>query len=138
MIVKKDYLSEKAHKKRISQQAMWALFIFIALFVLIIVRFAFRPDAAGGFFSKLPSGDDAFEIARDYIKSTLKLADVEFAEGVYRYAKAPDSVYIVKSYFETKDTGNGKVKTNFTVTIKYNGGSNLNKRNWSLLNLEEN
>jgi hypothetical protein len=136
--VKEDYLSEKAHKKRISQQAMWALLIFIALFILIIVRFAFRPDAAEGFFSKLPSGDDAFEIARDYIKPTLKSPDVEFADGIYRYAKASDSVYVVKSYFETKNTGNRKVKTNFTITIKYNGGANLNERNWSLLSLEEN
>jgi hypothetical protein len=137
--MKRDYLSEKAAKKKVTREAMWILLIFILLFLGVMFRIAWRSESAGGFFSSMPSGDDAFEIAKDYIMPTLRSANVEFNKD-YQYAKSSDSVYVVKSYFQAKDSvgGNGNVKTNYTITIKYNGGTVSNDRNWSLLNLQEN
>jgi hypothetical protein len=136
--VKKDYLSEKAAKKKTTKEAMLVLLVFIILFIVIMVRFALRPDSRDNLFSSMPTGSEAYEIAKDYIKPTLKLPDVEFADEEYQYAKGADSVYVVKSYFETKDISNRKIITNFTIRIKYNGGTTLNEVNWSLISLEEN
>ena len=135
--MKKDYLSEKAAKKQVTRQAMWVLLIFILLFLAVMFRIAWRSESAGGFFSSMPSGDEAYEIAKDYVTPTLKSGDVEFDKD-YQYAKGPDSVYVVKSGFKTKDGGNGATKTSYAITIKYNGGAVSSDKNWSLLNLQEN
>jgi len=136
--MKRDYLAEKAAKKKVTREAMWILLIFIVLFLAVMFRIAWRSESAGGFFSSMPSGDDAYEIAKDYIIPTLRSSNVEFADKDYQYAKSSDSVYVIKSYFQAKDPSSGNAKTNYTVTIKYNGGTISNDRNWSLLNLQEN
>src|SRR5580658_4793004 len=118
--MKKDYLAENAAKQRTTRASMWALLIFIILFLVVIIRFAIRPGSNGDFLISMPTGDEAFKIAKDYMKPTLRSRDAAFADADYQYAKSSDSVYIVKSYFETNNTDRGKHKTNFTVRLKYN------------------
>jgi ABC-type phosphate/phosphonate transport system permease subunit len=135
--MKRDYVAEKAARKRTTKEAMWFLLVLIIIFVVVIVRIAIRSISNDGLFSSMPGGDDAFEIAKDYIRPTLRFPDAVFADGDFQYAKGADSVYVVKSYFESNGTGTEKVKTNFTVRIKFNGGSHSNAQNWSLITLEE-
>ncbi|MFI5137723.1 MAG: hypothetical protein ACHQIM_07835 [Sphingobacteriales bacterium] len=133
--MKRDYLAENAEKKRTTNKAMWAFWIFIILFILVIIRFSIRSDADDSISTSAPTADDAYEIAKDYIRPTLKPHEVKFPDGEYQYAKTSDSVFVVKSYFETRDEDNRKVKTYFTVTLRYNGGANLNDRSWTLENM---
>jgi hypothetical protein len=136
--MKKDYIAEMKDKRKTTSGAMWILLIFVILFILIIIRFAIRSDSNGGFFGSLPSGNDAYEIAKDYIKPTLKSPDAKFANGDFQCTKTSDSVYVVKSYFETKNINGEKAKTNFAVALKYNGGTSSDERNWTLVRLDEN
>jgi hypothetical protein len=135
--MKRDYLSEKAAKKRTTNNGLWFLFIFLALFIIVIIRIAVRSGSSGGFFTVMPSGGDAYEMAKHYIRPSLKSPDVDFADEDYQCDKISDSVYVVRSYFETKQADSAKVKTTFAATLKYNGGSASNDRNWTMLNLEE-
>ena len=60
-----------------------------------------------------------------------------FADENFEYAKRSDSVYEIKSYFETTSNFK-KVKTNYDIVLKYNGGTSLNERNWKVVNLTKN
>ena len=116
---------------------MWILMIVIILFMVVIIRFAIRSGLNGPIFSSMPSGSEAYEIAKVYIKPTLKSPDVQFAEGEYQLDKSADSVYVVKSFFVSRNIVDEKIKTNFTITLKYQGGTISNDKNWTVLNLEE-
>ena len=134
----RDYLSEKAAQKKATSEAMWVLLIFIVLFLAVMFRIAWRSESAGGFFSSMPSGGDAYEIGKGFILPTLRSSNVEFADKDYQYAKSSDSVYVIKSYFQAKGPASGDAKTYYKITIKYNGGNISNDMSWTLLNLEEN
>jgi hypothetical protein len=133
----RDYATEKAAKTKSTRQVMWMLLILLILFTIVIFRVAIRSGSKDGLFKMTPSGDDAFEIAKDYIRPTLISPRVDFADGDFEFTKNYDSVYIVKSYYETKYDEKTDVKTNFTVKLKYNGGTISSDRNWSLLKMEK-
>jgi hypothetical protein len=135
--MERDYLDDKSNKKKVAKDAFWILVIFIILFMAIITRFAVRSFFSNGVFSTMPSGEEAYKIAKNYIKPTLNSPDVVFADDDYKFAKDTDSVYVVKSYFEENDSANVKVKTNYTIKLKYIGGINSQEQSWSMLSLEE-
>ena len=84
--MKKDYLADQKHKVGITKQGMVVLFIFIGLFLTVIFRVAVR-SGTSSLFSSMPSGNDAFEIAKYYIKPTIKTADVDFCRRKFRICK---------------------------------------------------
>jgi hypothetical protein len=133
-MAKRDYEAENADKKKSTKSGILFLLIFIMLFVMVIVRIATRSDSNNSLFSIMPSGDDAYEVAQDYIKPTLKSPDAEFPKDAYQYTSDADSVYVVNAYYYT---GEKKVKTNFTVTLKYTGGLSSDGRNWELVNMKD-
>ncbi len=133
----KEYLSERAERKKVTREAMWVLGIFIIIFILIMARIAMRPSGADSIFANMPTGAEAFEIAKDYVKPTIKSPDAEFSDGKFAFSKTNDSVYVIKSYFEERNTAGAEVKTNFTAVIKYHGGLAVNDQNWTLVNLVE-
>jgi hypothetical protein len=131
---KRDYEAEKADKRKSTKSGILFLLVFITLFVTVMVRIAARSDSNNSLFSFMPSGNDAYEIAQDYIKPTLKFPDAEFPKDAYQYTSDADSVYVVKAWCYS---GKNKAKTNFTVTLKYTGGVNSDGRNWELVNLRD-
>jgi hypothetical protein len=131
--LKRDYIAEKAEKKKSTRGAMWILLIFIILFTIVIIRIATRSDSGGGLFGSMPSGDEAYEMAQDYLKPTIKSPDIEFTKDEYQYTEGGDSVYTVKSYYYTR---NPQIKTNFTIKMKYTGGVNTDQRNWDLISIK--
>ena|ERR1700761_2226490 len=135
--MKRDYLAENAAKKKVTSNAMLALFIFVVLFIIIMLRVALRSGADGGFFSSMPSDEQAFAVAKVFVKPTLRSTNGDFAQDDFQCVRGADSVYTVKSWFETKDTGEGKVRTHFSITLRYNGGSPANDANWSMENIQE-
>jgi len=136
-MAQKDYLTEKQEKIKSTARGIIVLLIFVVIFIAVIIRFAIRSGTNEGFFRLMPTGKDAYEISKEFILPSLKSADTEFPDKDYEFSKNSDSVYIIKSHFDTKDLSGQEVKTEFTATLKYNGGSSDDEHNWTLVKLEE-
>jgi hypothetical protein len=133
----KHYLSNKEVKKSFALKGVWLLIVLAIIFAIVLVRFAMsgtKPDLQNG----LPGSDAAYLIAKEFIKPTLKSKPVSFPETGYQCAEKPDSVYIIKSYAESKNQTGEKNVTTFQITIRYMGGVPANKSSWTMLNLTEN
>ncbi len=129
----KDYVKEDIAKRKFTTQGMWALIIFILLFLSVLGRFAIRRASNGGlFFNTMPSSNDAFEVSKDFIRSTLKSSGAEFASGQFECAKGADSTYVVKSFFDADG-----LRTHFVIKLKYTGGDNLDDHSWTMLYLQQ-
>jgi len=108
------------------------LVVFILIFTFIIVRFALTGNVQS-IFSGEPTHDDVYQIAKEYIKPTLKSANATFSDSEYEFGKEQDSVYIIKSHADL----DGGQRTNFEITLKFKGGAKNDQRNWEILNLNE-
>ncbi|MDF2431846.1 MAG: hypothetical protein JWP44_1477 [Mucilaginibacter sp.] len=135
-MIKKDYIAEKENKNKSTQNGILVLVIFILLFFIVIFRIAVRSDLSNTYFNEAPTGKDAFVIAKDYIRPTLDTKDVRFSDD-FQYTKQPDSVFLMKSYFEEKGRNAEKVDTHFVITLKYKGGANLNDHSWAVISFQE-
>ena len=132
----KQYLEAKAKKKKSALKAVWVLAALGLIFVLIIVKFA---QNAGISFTSggLPSGGQAYEVAQDFVKSTVRSNSISFPSGGYEFAKRSDSVYVIRSAVELTDDNGERRKTSFKLLMQYNGGKQDELKNWSLLNISE-
>lgn len=136
-MAQKDYLTEKQEKIRSTARGIIVLLIFVVIFIAVIIRFAIRSGTNEGFFRLMPTGKDAYGISKDFILPSLKSADAEFPDKDYEVSKNSDSVYVVESHFDTKEISGQVIKTTFTATLKYNGGTSDDEHNWTLVKLEE-
>jgi len=134
----KKFIAEKTAKKKSATSASWLLWLFLLVFIAIVLRFALRlgPQLSSA-KGTMPTGQDAFEVAKQFVRPTIGSMNADFADGEFEYSKNNDSVYIVKSYYETRPEGGEKVKTGFVITLKFNGGKNSSKQNWTVMNLEQ-
>jgi len=133
----KTYLSDKAVKKSFALKGVWLLIVLALIFTLILLRFAFS-DSRLDFVSKPPGSEDAYVVAKEFVKPTIKSSQINFPETEFQCAQKPDSVFIVKSYAETKNQKGEKNITTYEITLKFIGGIVTNKNNWKMLNLTEN
>lgn len=133
----KTYLSDKAVKKSFALKGAWLLIVLAVIFGVILLRFAFS-DSQVDFSSKQPGSEDAYAIAKEFVKPTIKSSHINFPETEFQCAEKPDSVFIVKSYAETKNLSGEKNITTYEITLKFNGGTVSNRNNWKLVNLTEN
>ncbi|TWJ00936.1 hypothetical protein JN11_02199 [Mucilaginibacter frigoritolerans] len=130
--MKKDYKTEIERKGKSTKQGMVVLVIFIILFLIVMVRVALRSDLGDTLSNGMPSDNDAFTIAKDYIKTTSSSTDIRFTDDSFRGDHEADSVYVIKSTYES---GPNTDKTNFSITLKYHGGNKLNNSSWSVISL---
>lgn len=131
-----NYLESKAIKKKTAKKAAWLLAALGLIFIFVILKFA---QSAGVRFttSGLPTGSEAFEISKDFVRSTVRSNHVDFPGSGFQFAKKSDSVYVVRSVVEL-DADNGEKKTvNFRILMQYHGGKQDELKNWSLLNISE-
>jgi hypothetical protein len=126
----KKYLAEKKKKKKSAMGGVVVLVIIGVIFAFIIFKFAFTGTIEDT-FSGAPTQDDVYEIAKQYVKPTLK-SECSFSES-YGFAKKEDSVYVIKSHVDLND----ERRTNFEITLKYKGGVKTDEHNWDVLNLNE-
>jgi len=129
----KDYLADKAAKRKSGQKALWFLIILLVVVVGLIVKIMMPQSMTN--FSGLPSSDEAYTVAKEFIKPTLKSNSVEFSESHYKFGKTSDSVYVIQSSVDSKNESGEKVSTDFKIILKYNGGEATREKNWSLVNL---
>ncbi|HVV54210.1 MAG TPA: hypothetical protein VHC47_02730 [Mucilaginibacter sp.] len=131
----KPYSSHKAIKKSFALKGLLLLFALALIFAAFMVRYAMSGsrDTANG----IPNSDDAYSVAKEFIRPTIKSPDVNFPESDYQCAKKPDSVFIIKSYAESKGVSGAKNVTTFEITLRFFGGKVSSKDSWKVLNLNE-
>ena len=135
---RRNYLTEKEAKKKSTNQGIDFLSMFIIIFVAVIFRLAIRTGTNEGFFSMVPTGDEAYQVAVDFVKPTVKTGEVEFPDHDFQYSKNSDSVYVVQSFYKAPGLKGATTKTKFAITLRYNGGSSTDDKNWTVEDLQSN
>jgi hypothetical protein len=131
------YLQDKADKQRFFKKGMMVLVTLALIFSVFVTRFALsgsKKDVTPG----VPDSEDAYFVAKQFIKPTIKNSNVSFPNDGYQCAQKPDSVFVIKSYAEAKDEPSSKNITSFEITLKFIGGNVADKRNWRMLDVTEN
>src|SRR5579871_5243504 len=131
------YLQDKAAKQRFLQKGMVVVVVLILIFTVFVTRFALsgsRDDLMNG----APGSEDAYLVAKQFVKPSIKARNISFPETGYQCAQKPDSVFVVKSYAEDKDQPGSKNITSFQITLKFIGGNVADKRSWRMLDINEN
>lgn len=135
-MAKKSYVDNKAGKKKSAKKAAWVLVALAVVFIFILLKFA---GNSGLRFSTsgMPTGDEAYSVAKDFVKATVRSSNVDFPASGYQIGKKSDSVYVIKSVTELTGDNGDKRRTNFKVMMEYHGGKQTDMKNWSLLNISE-
>jgi hypothetical protein len=132
-----NYLQDKAVKKKSAVKVVWVLVFFGIAFAVLLAKFAMSGSISS--FNGLPDSDVAYTVAKEYITPTvLSPSSLKFSDNEYKFAKKSDSVYVIKSFYTAKDENGDAIKTNFTITLKYNGGHAESSNSWTMLDLNQN
>src|ERR1700761_4050314 len=135
----RDYKAEKAAKKKTGQKALWMLIVLLVVVISMIIKIMFANNLKGGDgFSGLPSRDEAYTVAKQFVLPTLKSSSADFNDSHYQFGKKGDSVYVIQSTVDSHNETNEKVTTNLKITLKYNGGEPSKMKNWELVSLDSN
>lgn len=133
--MERNYVESKKARKRSALKAVWVLVALSLIAIFILIKFAhtgIRLTTSG-----LPTGDEAFDVAQDFVKATLRSDRVNFPDSGYQIAKRSDSVYVIRSVVEITDEAGEKKTNNFKVLMEYKGGKQDEPKNWNLLNISE-
>ncbi|MFI5163101.1 MAG: hypothetical protein ACHQHN_17605 [Sphingobacteriales bacterium] len=130
------YLQNDAAKKSFLKKGVLVLIMLALIFAAFMARFALSGSRTD-FLNGVPHGDDAYVMAKKFIRPTIKASNVVFPESGYQCAQKPDSVFVVKSYAEAKDQPGPKSITPFEITLKFSGGKVQDKNNWKILGIIE-
>ena len=135
---KGDYLAAKEEKRKPTSQAIVVLAVFVIVFLAVIFRFAIRSGANEGFFLSMPTGAQAYKVSTAFVRPTITLpGDVSFPDNDYQYSKNSDSIFVIKSFYIVEDSNGHEAKKEFSITLKYHGGSYSDGRNWSVMELQQ-
>ncbi|MFI5157605.1 MAG: hypothetical protein ACHQF4_02000 [Sphingobacteriales bacterium] len=138
MELQRNYLAQKQRKKKSTVKGLWIIFALAIVFIVIIAKFALSGDNdINTLFSGMPSNNEVYNIAKQFVLPTLKGSGASFSEQGYEYGKKADSVFIIRSVVNTKTNGGDTIKTNFEITLKYKGGAVTDESSWKILNLNE-
>ncbi|SDD24643.1 hypothetical protein SAMN05216464_101195 [Mucilaginibacter pineti] len=133
-----SYNKDKRYRRKTALTGIGLLFALGLIFVIVIIKFATSGGTSNMLsFTMFPSSDDAYKIAEQYISPTIHSGNLSFSEDRYQFAKKSDSVFVIKSDVTGIDEKGQKVKTNFSITLKYDGGSKTNMDNWTMLDMNE-
>jgi hypothetical protein len=131
----KDYLKEKAVKKKSAIKGSWLIVLFVVIFAGLLIKLAM--SGSNGIYNGLPDSDVAYRIGRQFIQRTIRSGNATFEDSEYKFAKRSDSVYVINSsYTEMFDNGETST-TKFIITLKYNGGQGNKQTNWTMINFDE-
>jgi len=133
----KNYLSYKALKKNFAVKLIIFLIVLAVIFTIALVRLALS-SAIKEAVNNPPKNEDAYAIAKEFIKPGIKSGTIHFPETGYQCAQKPDSIYVIKAYVESKNQSGEKNVVSFEITMHFNGGDARDKKSWKLLNLVEN
>jgi len=129
-----DHSILKKHEKKTFERLFWLILPFAAIFVYVMIRFALSGGEETIFTAQLTS-IGVFEVAKDFVRPTLSGFDAKFATDGFEYGALPDSVYVIKSFVDTKNSEDQEVETKFEIKMKYHGGMSTNPDNWEVIKL---
>jgi hypothetical protein len=130
------YIQNDAAKKSFLRKGLIVLVVLAAVSTIFMTRYALS-GSRKGIAGNVPDYDDAFQMAKTFVKPTIKSSKITFPDAGYQCAQKPDSVFIVKSYAEAKDLPGSDSVTSFEITLKFVGGKVADKHNWKVLNIIE-
>lgn len=130
------YLKDKTAKKRFFQKGMVVLIALAVVFTVFLTRFALS-GSREALLNGAPGSEDAYKVAKLFVKPTIKSNDVSFPESGYQCAQKPDSVFVIKSYAEANDQPKPQNVTTFEITLKFIGGAVADKKSWKLIGISE-
>jgi hypothetical protein len=133
----KSYLNYKAGKKRFARKVIILFIILAVIFIIAVIRFALS-GYQFNLVNSPPGNEDAYSIAKEFIKPGIKSTYINFPDSGYQCAQKPDSVYVIKSYVESKSQSGEKNIITYEITMRFNGGNARNKNSWKLLDLIKN
>jgi len=131
-----DYALFKKQEKKTFEFLVWLILPFVAIFIYIMIRFALTGGQETIFTAQITS-NGVFEMAQDFIRPTLQGFDPKFASDGYQYGKLRDSVYMIRSYVDTKNASDQTIETKFEITMRYHGGLSTNQDNWEVIKLSK-
>jgi hypothetical protein len=132
----KQYIDSKAGKKKSAKRVAWVLVAMGLIFIYVVIKFATTGSlslSGGG----LPTGEQAYEVAQGFVKSTVRSSSIDFPESGYYMAKRNDSTYVIRTTAEVTSDEGDKKRTKFKILMEYKGGKQDQLKNWSLLNISE-
>jgi len=130
------YIQNDAAKKNFVKKGTAVLITIAFISTIFMTRYALsgsRKDLSGD----VPDYDDAYAMAKTFIRPTLKAANISFPVSGYQCAQKPDSIFVVKSYAEAKGKQDPANVTSFEITLKFTGGKVGDKQNWKVINMIE-
>lgn len=130
-----QFLKQKAAKKKSGNKVLWGLLFFCFIAITIVVKITVTGSLKPSFFKGMPGSDDAYTIAKEFIRPTLATSSANFSDSKYQFGKKSDSVYVIQSSVETSNNSGEKITTEFKIVLKYNGGQIDKQKNWSLVDL---
>ncbi|RCH55976.1 hypothetical protein DJ568_04285 [Mucilaginibacter hurinus] len=134
------YTKKKQLENKKSHGGVWVVFVALGIFAVIIFRVASSGTSAMHMFDGMPTSDGVYDVAKEFVRPTLRSDDAVFSDEGYQFADKGDSIYVIKSYAETP-TGSGdgtRTKEFFKIILKYKGGTVSRKSNWEVLDLRSN
>ena len=129
-----DYALVRKQEKKIFEKLVWLILPFVGIFIYVMIRFALSGGEETIFTAEITS-TGVFEIAQDFVRPTLSGFNARFETDGYQYGKLRDSVYMIRSYVDTKSTDDQEIETKFEITLKYDGGLSTNPDNWEVIRL---
>ncbi|MDB5002732.1 MAG: hypothetical protein JWQ34_957 [Mucilaginibacter sp.] len=133
-----QYLKEKAANKKKGNKALVVFLFLIFIVISVVVKITLTGSLKPDFFKGLPGSDDAYTIAKEFIRPTLKSSSANFSDTKYQFGKQSDSVYVIQSSVESRNDSGDKINTEFKIVLKYNGGQVDKQKNWTLIDLSQN
>jgi len=83
------------------------------------------------------SAADCYVISQAYIKLYLKSpksADFPFSE--YSHTQIDSVTHMIKSYVDSKNAYNATIRTHYTITMQFHGGSWADQSSWTVIDLK--
>jgi len=131
----KSYVDNKVAKKKSTQKAAWLLIVAIVIAIFIVIKFALSGEVEFN-TTGLPSNNDAYDVSKEFIRSTVRSSDIEFQEQ-YQIAKKDDSTYVIRATATVIGDNGEKKMESFRLLMQYKGGKQDQVKNWDLLNISE-
>lgn len=74
---------------------------------------------------------------KEFVKERLKApSSADFAFLDYTATKLTDNQYVIRSYVDAQNSFGAKLRNSYTCSVKWNGSSDNDIRNWELVSLQ--
>lgn len=127
-------LRQEAESAKLMLRVLLGLLV---VFILILVGLAYTSDHDEQSNGGLPTKDEAYQMAKYYIRQDTHGNSIRFPDEGYAFARKSDSVFVVRTDAVLLPGPDGK-KVSYTTMLRYTGGPASNEHSWTLLDINHN